>query len=88
MLVVEIAEEGDDAVDGYEEEDADDVPLLVRFEVVGRVHEDEEHADAQRKEAKSRAEEEAEVVEGDIAEYGLFVADDLVGEGAVAFRHG
>lgn len=46
VLVVHVAEEGHDAVDGYEEEDANDVSLLVGFEVVRRMGEDEEDADA------------------------------------------
>ena len=63
VLVVEVAEEGDDAVDGDEEEDADDVALFVGLEVVGCVHEDQEEAYAERDEAECAAEEEAEVVE-------------------------
>ncbi len=47
MQVVVVAEEGHDAVDGYEEEYADDVSLLVGFKVMCRVHEDEEGGDDQ-----------------------------------------
>ena len=55
MLIVEVAQEGDHTIDGYQEEDADDVSLLVGFEVVRCVGENEEDADACRYEAKDGA---------------------------------
>ena len=65
VLVEEVAQEADGAVDGDEEEDADDVFLLPGFEVVGGVHEHEEEADDERDEPEDRGEEKAEVVEGE-----------------------
>ena len=45
MLVEHVAEERYYAVDWYEEEDANDVSLLVGFEVMSGMREDEEEAD-------------------------------------------
>ena len=77
MLVEDVAEKGYDAVDGDEEEDADDVSLLVGFEVVGRVREDEEEADACCDQGEDAAEEETKVVEGDAIPQRFFV-DELL----------
>ena len=87
VLVEDVAEEADDAVHGDEEQDADDVALLVGFEVVRRLGEDEEEADAGRDQPEDGAEEEAEVVEGEPFPERL-LHDVLGGEGAVAGRHG
>ena len=63
--VLKIAEEGDDAVNRYEQKDADDVPLLVGLEVVRCVQEDEGEADDGRYAAEYGGQEEAQVVEGE-----------------------
>jgi hypothetical protein len=82
-----VAQERDDAVDGDEQQDADDVFLLVGLEVVGRVREDEEDADAGCDDGEDAGEEEAEVVEG-VAFPEWFLVDDLVLHCAVADGHG
>lgn len=66
LAVEHVAEEADDAVDGDHEEDPDDVFLFVWAEVVQRVHGDEVEGDYDADEAEDGAEEEAEVVEGEV----------------------
>lgn len=65
MCIEHIAQERHHAIDRYEEENANDMLLLVRFEVVCRVRKDEEDADACRNERKYPSEKETEVMEGE-----------------------
>ena len=73
VSVEDEAEEGDDAVDGYEEEYSNDVALLVGFEVMCRMGEDEEEADACCDQRKDARQEEAEAVEGKPLPQGVLV---------------
>lgn len=80
-----VTQEADDAVYGDEEEDADDVPLLEGFEVVGCVEEDQGAADGEGDQAEDCAEDEAKFVEGPAFPKRLFY-DVFVGERAIALH--
>lgn len=66
FAVEDVAEEADDAVDGDHEEDPDDVFLLAGAQVVQGVHGDQVEGYYDADEAEDCAEEEAEVVEGEV----------------------
>jgi len=72
VFVVYVGDEGDTRVDGYHEEDADDVFLLVGTRVVGRVEEHEGKGYNGGDEGEDCGHGEADVVEGHIAEDGDF----------------
>lgn len=73
LPVKQIAQEAHDTVDRDHEQDPDDMPLLPRFEIVRRMleHQGQRHYDGDK--AEDGGEEEADVVEGDGAEDGVFV---------------
>jgi hypothetical protein len=56
-------------VDGHHKKDADDVLLLSRFRVVDCVHEDEEEGHYDCEGGAGAAEDEGEVMEGQVANY-------------------
>lgn len=87
VLVLQIAQEADHAVYGYEQQYPDDVSLLVGFKVVCRVQEDEGEADQCGYASENRAQKEAEVVKGEAAPEGD-LDDVALGAAIVADGHG
>lgn len=65
VFVEQEAQEADDRVDGYHEQDSDDVPLLPWSEIVRRMLEDEEEGDEDGDGGEDEREEEAEMVESE-----------------------
>lgn len=72
VVVVVVGQERDGGVDGHHEEDPNNMSLLPGFQVVCRMHRDEEERDDDGDEGEDRAEVETKVVEGFVVPYGVF----------------
>ena len=86
MLVFEVGEKRDDRIDRDKKKNANDMPLLVWFQVMCGVEENECEANQCRNAAKDCAQEEAKVVEGEAMPERLF-DDHLMAECTVADCH-
>ena len=86
LAVVKVAEEAHSAVDRDHDQDAHDVFLLRRFEVVQRMLHDEVEREDDRYEAKDGRDEQAQSVEVDISPE-RFLHDELVFEGGITDNH-
>lgn len=89
VVVIVEGEEGNGGVDGDHEQNANDVSLFPRFEIMGGMHEDEEEGDEDGDEGKGSGQPQAEVMKGIIMPYWIF-GNDHVLLGGVAYwpRHG
>lgn len=81
VVVVDEGEEGDGGVDRDHEQNANDVLLLVRFEVMGGMHEDQKEGDGEGNDAEDGGYPEAEFVKGVAVPYWVFIDGHVLQSG-------